>query len=52
MSTGGEVVIKGAHAGLIMPDFRFYIYKAIRKVLFLPFLVERSYFWFLMKPKY
>ena len=23
--------------------FRFYFYKAIRKVLFLPFLIERSY---------
>ena len=29
--------------GLIMSYFRFYIHKAIRKVLFLPFLTERSY---------
>ena len=26
-----------------MSYFRFYIYKAIRKVLFLPFLIERAY---------
>ena len=32
-----------AHAGLIMSYFSFYIYKAIRKVLFLPFIRERSY---------
>ena len=29
--------------GLIMSYFGFYIYKAIRKVLFLPILTERSY---------
>ena len=34
---------QGAHAGLIMSYFCFYIYKAIRKVLFLPFISERSY---------
>ena len=36
-------IIQGAHAGLIRSYFRFYIYKAIRKVLFLPFLMGRSY---------
>ena len=37
---------QGAHAGLIRSYnvlFSFYIYKAIRKVLFLHFLIERSY---------
>ena len=38
-----ECCNQGAHAGLIRPYFHFYIYKAIRKVLFLPFLIERSY---------
>ena len=30
-------------SGVIRSYFRFYMYKAIRKVLFLPFLMERSY---------
>ena len=34
---------QGAHAGLIMSYFRFYIYKAIRKVLFLHIPTRRSY---------
>ena len=34
---------QGAHAGLIMSYFCFYIYKAIRKVLFFPSIRERSY---------
>ena len=29
--------------GIIMSYFRFYIYKAIRKVLFLPIFSDRSY---------
>ena len=37
------VIYQGAHAGLIMSYFQFCIYKAIRKVLFLPILTERSY---------
>ena len=32
-----EDVTQGAHAGLIMSYFRFCIYKAIRKVLFVPY---------------
>ena len=35
--------IQGAHAGIIRSYFRFHIYKAIRKVLFLPSLAKRSY---------
>ena len=31
-----------------MSYFHIYMYKAIRKVLFLPILTERSYFCFLM----
>ena len=38
-----DLLCQGAHAGLIMSYFCFYIYKAIRRVLFLPFLMERSY---------
>ena len=37
-----KVCLQGDHAGLKMSYFRFYIYKAIRKVLFLPILTERS----------
>ena len=36
-------VTQGTHAGIIMSYFRFYICKAMRKVLFLPILSERSY---------
>ena len=41
-------LIQGTHAGIIRSYnvfnfFRFYIYKAIRKVLFLPIFSKRSY---------
>ena len=38
-----DIIIQGAHAGLKRSYFRFSIYKAIRKVLFLGVLDKRSY---------
>ena len=44
--------LQGAYAGLIRSyNFRFYIHKAIRKVLFLPFFVERSYEGLILGPE-
>ena len=54
MDLSGTLIKQGAHAGIIRSYnvfFCFYIYKAIRKVLFSPFLTKRSYKGLIFVPK-